>query len=205
MNFNIFVFFLLLLLVPTNSHSGSELERCKQRCENESFVCKMGCISKQNNNYCLDDCSFEQDSCISDCNEDAEEESDSASAGEKRGEKVWADGGNLRYNGPYKSEVRRLLSKSPTRWQTPTCLTCNDGIPPQIPSEMPCMRDKYVYAALTYAWAAESYIRVGETDKATSAAKSMFGELQKADSLCSDAPGISGAQPCLTLEMWTCR
>lgn len=119
-------------------------------------------------------------------------------------EQVSPDGSNVRYAGAYAGEVRSLLARSPTRWQTPSCKTCNDGVPPQIPPGFTCERDKYVYGALAYAWAAEAYTRVGEPSRAASAAASMHEQLGNATALCSDAPGNEGAPRCTTLGVWPC-
>lgn len=120
---------------------------------------------------------------------------------------VNATGSNLNYSGPYDREVRYLLAHSPQKWKTPSCPTCNDGVPPydtNRPPPMPCMRDKYVYAALASAWAAESHEVVGNHPAAVDNAKMVRDNLNNANSLCSNAPVVGRPMECTTRGVWDC-
>ena len=66
------------------------------------------------------------------------------------------------------------------------------------------MRDKYVAAAVLYAWAAECYARNEEDSKAADAAEKMYQQLKAAQDLCSDAPSIGPARDCDTERTYKC-
>jgi hypothetical protein len=66
------------------------------------------------------------------------------------------------------------------------------------------MRDKYIAAAVLYAWAAECHARQEEDSKAGDAADQMYENLKNAKSLCSDAPSIGPARDCDTLRIFGC-
>lgn len=106
------------------------------------------------------------------------------------------------YQGSNASIVRDLLSKV-SGWRTPSCANCNDGIPPTVNIGTNCIRDTYVAAAVNYAWAAESYYRLGDTSKAAAMINLMNQSLQYARNLCSSAPGVGGGN-CLTFSIYPC-
>lgn len=106
------------------------------------------------------------------------------------------------YRGPSANYVNQLLSRV-TGWKTASCLTCNDGVPPMVNYNANCQRDLYVQAAVGYAWAAESYYRLGETGKAASAIDLMMQSLQLAKSLCGPST-VNGGGSCLTEDIFPC-
>jgi hypothetical protein len=109
------------------------------------------------------------------------------------------------YSGSYASDVSLLLSRV-SGWKTNSCLTCNDGIPPTVKIGTNCVRDTYVAAAVNYAWAAESYARLGKSTDASSMAVRMNTELQRARALCSNGPVFGGSSgiTCQTLSIYSC-
>ena len=106
------------------------------------------------------------------------------------------------YQGQNSNYVNQLLSKV-SGWKTASCTTCNDGFPPMVDYNVNCQRDVYVQAAVGYAWAAESYYRLGETAKASSAIDLMMQNLQLARALCGPAT-INGGGSCITLDIFPC-
>src|SRR5258707_5960026 len=60
------------------------------------------------------------------------------------------------YNGKHSDWVRKLLTKV-GGWKCPANAS-DSGAPPSVKADE-CMRDKYVAAAVLYAWAAECYAR----------------------------------------------
>lgn len=111
-------------------------------------------------------------------------------------------GGTVRYTGSYDQNVRSLLSKV-SGWQTPSSLNASDAVAPNVPVGTNCIRDTYVAAAVNFAWAAESYYRLGETARAAEMAANMQTQLNNARSLCSNAPGIGGGD-CRTFSIYPC-
>lgn len=104
------------------------------------------------------------------------------------------------YSGPHKEDVGKLLS-AVKGWRTNSSLTTNDGIPPEVP--VSCIRDTYVAAAVSYAWAAEAYYRLGYTDKAEEMAGLMDENLYTVKQLCSNGPVVGGGS-CDTEEIYPC-
>lgn len=117
---------------------------------------------------------------------------------------ISSTGSNVSYNGPYSKEVRYLLANTTRKWRTPSCLQCRDGKAPGTPSNLPCQRDHDVYAALNYAYGAESYSRVGEPEKAKSMASQVRENLNNANRLCGNAPANSPGVVCATQNYWNC-
>lgn len=109
------------------------------------------------------------------------------------------------YDGPHADEVQYLLSRS-DGWKLPSCASCGDLKARDIPINPNApLRDTYVGAAITKAFGAEAYAKVGQTDKAEEWANGMHEELQHANALCSDAPTMDarGGTPA-TLKIWGC-
>lgn len=77
------------------------------------------------------------------------------------------------------------------------------GSPPRVRADQ-CMRDKYVAAAVMYAWAAECYLQAGDTVKAQQSTDSMVHELEVARSFCSDVPSMAGVNECDTIMIFPC-
>lgn len=118
------------------------------------------------------------------------------------------DDSYIAYIGLYRYEISRLLTNSPVKWTTNSCLQCNDGVPPALPyASSLCTRDFYIAAALQYAWAAEGYARLSEWDKATDMATYVNKELMDADSYCSNSPVIENpGLDCKSLAyLWPCQ
>lgn len=106
------------------------------------------------------------------------------------------------YKGANADYVHLLLSKVPG-WVTPSCGTCNDGVPPVVPINNTCQRDAYVAAAVSFAWAAESAYRLGAVADASSFAGKMMESLQAAKNLCGPST-VNGGGSCLTLNIFPC-
>lgn len=104
------------------------------------------------------------------------------------------------YNGRHSDWVRKLLTKVGV-WKCPANAS-DSGTPPSVKVEA-CMRDKYVAAAVLYAWAAECYARQNEDGKAGEAADQMYENLKNAKGLCSDAPSVGGGE-CDTIKIFGC-
>lgn len=111
-------------------------------------------------------------------------------------------GGPSMFKGPNADYVHLLLSKVPG-WKTSSCANCNDGVLPDVKINSNCQRDLYVAAAVSYAWAAESYYRMGDAAQASSMAAKMMENLQYAKNLCSSDPIII-AGLCFTLNIFPC-
>ena len=107
------------------------------------------------------------------------------------------------YNGRHSDWVRKLLTRV-GGWRCPSNASDSGG-PPSVKAEE-CMRDKYVAAAVLYAWAAECYARNEEDSKAQDAADHMYEELKNAKGLCSDAPsfGFGTKTECDTIKIFGC-
>jgi hypothetical protein len=108
---------------------------------------------------------------------------------------------SFRYNGRHSDWVRKLLTRV-GGWRCPSNAS-DGGAPPSVKAEE-CMRDKYVAAAVLYAWAAECYTRQEEDSKAGEAADQMHENLKSAKGLCSDAPSIGPSHDCDTLRIFGC-
>lgn len=96
------------------------------------------------------------------------------------------------YSAAYSDWVRRLLSRA-GGWSCPSSLTARDGSPPNVQTDNNSFRDRYVKAAVLYAWAAECHARVQYDNEAQKDAREMMKSLQAAQGLCSNAPVIAGA------------
>jgi hypothetical protein len=105
------------------------------------------------------------------------------------------------YNGKHGDWVRKLLTRV-GGWKCPANAS-DSGAPPSVKADE-CMRDKYVAAAVLYAWAAECYARNEEDSKAQDAAEHMIEQLKSAQGLCSDAPSIGPARDCDTERIYAC-
>jgi hypothetical protein len=107
------------------------------------------------------------------------------------------------YKGKHNDWVRKLLTRVGS-WRCPANAS-DSGAPPTVKAEE-CMRDKYVAAAVLYAWAAECYARQEEDSKATEAAEGMYQQLKEAKGLCSDAPsfGFGRRTECDTIKIFGC-
>lgn len=111
---------------------------------------------------------------------------------------------DVTYSGASSRYVQYLLSHVPD-WKVPTCATCTDGVTPTVRINKNSQRDTYVAAAVTYAWGAEAYSRLGETEKAEESAGQVKTLLDQADALCSEAPAADGGGSGLqTLRIWPC-
>jgi hypothetical protein len=109
---------------------------------------------------------------------------------------------DFKYSGRHSDWVRKLLTRV-GGWRCPSNAS-DSGAPPSVKAEE-CMRDKYVAAAVLYAWAAECYTRQEEDSKATDAADQMYENLKSAKGLCSDAPSIGPARDCDTIGIFGCN
>jgi len=110
--------------------------------------------------------------------------------------------GKVIYHGENEKIIKQLLSQV-KGWRTNSGLTVQDGIPPQVPVDNPCQRDQYVYSAVLFAWAAESYYRIGENQKSAAAADKVRELIQTVQSLCGGGPAyISGS--CTTMRLYPC-
>jgi hypothetical protein len=105
------------------------------------------------------------------------------------------------YHGRYSEWVRKLLTRV-GGWKCPANAG-DSGAPPKVKAQE-CMRDKYVAAAVLYAWAAECYARNEEDSKAEGAAVQMYENLKGADGLCSDAPSVGPPTECDTIRIFDC-
>jgi hypothetical protein len=105
------------------------------------------------------------------------------------------------YTGNYASTVKSMLG-GVTGWKTSTNPATDPGVPPNVKVGT-CTRDLYVAAAVNYAWAAESYFRLGDLTQSSKMAGFMNGELSKATSLCSGNPTAVNIG-CLTMPIWKC-
>mgnify|MGYP001603426484 FL=1 len=116
-------------------------------------------------------------------------------------ELIGPHGEHLRYEGPGQDNVRKLLSKVPADWRTPSCSTCQaEAIPPQEPDELPCQRDSYVWAAAEQAWAPDAYFRLGQVDKAQEAGRQVEALVINIDKLRGGA--TLNNRTCATSWWW---
>jgi hypothetical protein len=105
------------------------------------------------------------------------------------------------YSGPHREWVDRLLTRV-SDWNCPSSPSASDARPPRIKADA-CVRDAYVAAAVLQAWAAECYSRFDQDTRASQAASAMATELDRADSMCSDAPSV-GSGTCDTSRIYRC-
>ncbi|REA63799.1 hypothetical protein DSL64_05080 [Dyadobacter luteus] len=110
-------------------------------------------------------------------------------------------GSTTSYNGNSAAVVKQLLGQV-KGWKTPSCTTCSDGMPPKVNINSNCQRDSYVASAVNYAWAIESYYRLGETSSIASLVTNMNQSLQYARNLCGSSTVSSGS--CYTLSIYGC-
>ena len=132
------------------------------------------------------------------------EEGSAATAGtsDSSGSSDGAGGGS--YSGPNSSQVQTLLSRAPTEWSCPASKTERPTGQLIEPSSLPCMRDKYVWAALLQAWGAECHARLNMESEAELNAQQMMQNLNAAKSLCSTRPAVSGGNSCSTMTIYSC-
>jgi hypothetical protein len=121
------------------------------------------------------------------------------STGEAVGESSLAQ--SFTYRGKHSEWVSKLLTRA-GGWKCPANAS-DRGAPPTVKAEE-CMRDKYVAAAVLYAWAAECYARNEEDAKAADAAERMYEQLKSTQGLCSDAPSIGPSRECDTERIYDC-
>ena len=100
------------------------------------------------------------------------------------------------YKGLYETEIKNLLSKAKD-WKTPSSLTSNDGVIPKI--VITTTRDNHVNTALSLAWAAESYFKLGDMAKSIDFANKVKNELQKADNICTDGQEFNSSSQGLSI------
>ena len=110
------------------------------------------------------------------------------------------DSSIITYKGLYENQIQNLL-KNVKGWKIPTTLTSNDGILPKV--ETVTTRDNYVGTALSLAWAAESYFRLGDIQKSMEFAIKMKAELKKVEELCEKDNGSSSLSK--TLLIYPCQ
>lgn len=111
---------------------------------------------------------------------------------------------DITYRGEDARYVQHVLSRVPG-WKVPSCPNCSDGITPALRISRNSQRDAYVSAAVTFAWAAEAYSRMGKDREAEDAAGEVRKLLEQADALCSDGPAFSGGGTGeQTLHIWPC-
>ena len=107
------------------------------------------------------------------------------------------------YKGRSEDKVHLLLSKV-KGWTTNSGLQVRDGMPPQLTVNNGCQRDQYVYSAVLFSWAAESYYRIGEQAKAADAAAKADSVLRMADMLCSNGGLHVQSGSCATENIYPC-
>ena len=109
------------------------------------------------------------------------------------------------YNGRHAREVQYVLQRV-SNWRLPSCATCDDLSPPDIPiNPNSTQRDAQVGAAATWAFGAEAYAKVGKAADAERAAEAVHQSLEQANAYCSSAPSVDarGMTPA-TLRIWPC-
>lgn len=129
-----------------------------------------------------------------------------------------SSGGGTSYTGQAMCEglLDAYVSQTGNSYSCPDSLTASpDSFEVPAPTPMPCLRDTYVNAAITYCWAAECYAKLGvdqsDVDEGTAsmtpeqAAAAAQAELENADALCSDATPVDPGQECETLEIHECQ
>jgi len=107
------------------------------------------------------------------------------------------------YKGPNENQIASLLSKV-KGWTTNSSLNVKNGIPPKLDINGECQRDQYVYSALLYSWAAESYFRINETQKANEASAKVLDLLNLAKQLCSNGGIHFQNGSCKTESIFPC-
>lgn len=107
------------------------------------------------------------------------------------------------YKGANENLISSLLSKV-KGWTTNSGLNVKNGIPPKLDINGECQRDQYVYSALLYSWAAESYFRINETQKANEASAKVSDLLILATQLCSNGGVHFQDGSCKTEAIFPC-
>jgi hypothetical protein len=111
--------------------------------------------------------------------------------------------GAVLYKGPNEAIIKTLLSKV-KGWKTNSGLQIQDGIPPHVIFNSDCQRDAYVNSAVLYSWAAESYYRIKEIEKAKVAGKKVAELLQVAQQLCGNGGLSLQSGSCQTEAIFPC-
>ncbi|MBX2920956.1 MAG: ankyrin repeat domain-containing protein [Chitinophagaceae bacterium] len=107
------------------------------------------------------------------------------------------------YKGKNEEIIHSLLSKV-KGWRTNSGLTIQDGIPPEVPIDNNCQRDQYVYSAILYSWAAESYYRINGLKKAEVASVKISELINLVNQLCGGGPAYV-ARNCKTAFICPCN
>ncbi|MFV5701750.1 ankyrin repeat domain-containing protein [Flavobacterium sp. XS2P12] len=106
------------------------------------------------------------------------------------------------YKGKNQENIIQLLSKV-KGWRTNSGLNIQDGIPPQVPINNACQRDQYVFSAVLYSWATESYYRLNEKKKAETSAEKVGELITTVNRLCGDGISLIDIN-CKTAELYPC-
>ena len=109
----------------------------------------------------------------------------------------------VNYKGKNEESIKALLSKV-KGWRTNSGLNVQDGIPPELPIDNNCQRDQYVYSAVLYSWAAESYYRINELKKAEVASEKVPELINLVKSLCGGGPNYIAGN-CKTAFILPCN
>ncbi|MBX2920960.1 MAG: ankyrin repeat domain-containing protein [Chitinophagaceae bacterium] len=109
----------------------------------------------------------------------------------------------ISYKGKNEDVIRKLLS-SVKGWRTNSGLQIQDGIPPEVPINNNCQRDQYVYSAILYAWAAESYYRINEIEKAEKVSDKIPSLINLVTQLCGGNPNYVDGN-CNTVMIFPCE
>lgn len=107
------------------------------------------------------------------------------------------------YKGTNENQISSLLSKV-KGWTTNSGLNVKNGVPPKVDINRECQRDHYVYSALLYSWAAESYFRINETQKANEASAKVSDLLNLTTQLCSNGGVHLQNGSCKTEAIFPC-
>ncbi len=108
----------------------------------------------------------------------------------------------VKYTGKNEVVIRSVLSKV-KGWKTNSGMDVKDGVPPQVPITYACQRDQYAYSALLYAWAAESYYRLGKATEAGSAADKVGEMYNIILELCKGSIAFDAGK-CQTMDLIPC-
>lgn len=106
------------------------------------------------------------------------------------------------YKGKNETIIRKLLS-TVKGWRTNSGLQVQDGIPPEVPIDKNCQKDQYIYSAILYAWAAESYYRLNEINKAEEVSDKIPALINLLKQICSSNPN-SRNMDCKTASIFPC-
>jgi hypothetical protein len=119
--------------------------------------------------------------------EEGKKQNSLTSTNEKHKGNILKDNSNgaILYQGINENIVKSLLSNV-KGWRTNSGLQIQDGMPPQVIVNGNCQRDQYVNSAVLYSWAAESYYRIKELEKAKEAANKVGELIQTVRQLCSN-------------------